>query len=497
MTIGIEQGKSGWKNYVLFGTKKKPRDPNKVFIIDGDIDLNEKIHQSNDYEFSYYRGVVSFDGKYTNEQAKIMYEDFKKEFFHGYEQDEYNICAVLHQDTEQTHLHFCVPKQNLKTGNELQLYMHSIDMKRKELIQDHLSLKYNMSIARETSQSLIEENKEEYFVEQRAVRNQKPFDFTMKTTKDKEAAEREVYLLVEKANIDGIIQNLDDVKKLIEQSTELKIMNEGFDRKLQKYYITFQNSDGKKYKSKGHLYDPKFWDLEKGKRATQFENNVRDFSDIDLVKRKKEVARALRLEQNKRFHKLKDSFEVARARAKVELDNISTYKKPKTNKELINESIIESVARKKQSAIKTKPTALKTEHSTYARAREERIELFRTNRKATIEFYRELTKKTNALRTKLRTNKKSRARRVNHDDRILSITSNYTSKLSFEGTKQYPISRSANNRTRLDAKIRSINSRLSIISGIKNITRGFIESAKKLVNSTISAIRKTKDLFLK
>lgn len=50
MTVHIESGSSGWGNYVLYGTKDKPRDSDKVELIEGDIGLGDRLCESNNYE---------------------------------------------------------------------------------------------------------------------------------------------------------------------------------------------------------------------------------------------------------------------------------------------------------------------------------------------------------------------------------------------------------------------------------------------------------------
>ena len=139
MTIKVESGQSGWGNYVLYGTKEVPRDTDKVEFLEGDIPLGDRLCESNNYQESYYRIVLGFEGKPSDEVMKSAYDDFKKEFFVGFKPDEYHIDAVVHKDTDNYHIHIRVPKQNLKTDTHLQLYMDKYDRPRKELIQDYIS----------------------------------------------------------------------------------------------------------------------------------------------------------------------------------------------------------------------------------------------------------------------------------------------------------------------------------------------------------------------
>ena len=182
MTINIESGSSGWGNYVLYGTKDKPRDSEKVQFLEGDIALGDRLSQSNNYEESYYKILLAFEGKPSDEVIKSAYEDFKKEFFVGFKRDEYHIDAVVHKDTDNYHIHCRVPKQNLLTDTHLQLFMDKIDRPRKQLIQDHISLKYGFEIAREKDRKIFkEENTKINIINQwREEHNQKPFDLKSK-----------------------------------------------------------------------------------------------------------------------------------------------------------------------------------------------------------------------------------------------------------------------------------------------------------------------------
>ncbi len=188
MTINITSGSSGWGNYVLYGTKDKPRDSEKVQFLEGDIGVGDRLSESNNYEESYYKIVLAFEGKPDDEVIKNAYEDFKKEFFVGFNRDEYHIDAVIHKDTDNYHIHCRVPKQNLKTDTHLQLYMDKIDRPRKQLIQDHISLKYGFAIARETNREVFKEQAHEYINKWREVHNQKTFNIKKKQGQKEEGA---------------------------------------------------------------------------------------------------------------------------------------------------------------------------------------------------------------------------------------------------------------------------------------------------------------------
>ena len=212
MTVHIESGSSGWGNYVLYGTKEVPRDTEKVELIEGNIALGDRLSESNNYEESYYKIVLSFDKKVDRETALNVYEDFKKEFFVGFKPDEYHIDTVLHTDTDYNHFHMRIPKQNLKTDTHLQLYMDKIDRPRKQLIQDHLSLKYGFEIAREKDRKIFkEENTKIDIINQwREQHNQKPFD--LKSKDGQKEAENQINSYVSDLIKSDLISSQNDIK---------------------------------------------------------------------------------------------------------------------------------------------------------------------------------------------------------------------------------------------------------------------------------------------
>lgn len=155
MIISVNSGSKGWSEYVIDGTKEKPRDKSKVYVLDGDLKLGDFLCKQNKYEDNYYSIVIGLKGKPNDEVIEEVYKDFKKHFFQGLYKDEYHIDAVVHKDTDDYHVHVRIPKQNLLTNTHLQLYYDKVDRKRKELIQDYISLKYGFEIARETSKKVL------------------------------------------------------------------------------------------------------------------------------------------------------------------------------------------------------------------------------------------------------------------------------------------------------------------------------------------------------
>lgn len=310
MTVHISSGKSGWGNYVLYGTKEKPRDSEKVEFIEGDIELGDRLCESNNYEESYYKIVLSFDKKVDRETALNVYEDFKKEFFVGFKPDEYHIDTVLHRDTDYDHFHMRIPKQNLKTDTHLQLYMDKIDRPRKELIQDHLSLKYGFEIAREKNREIFKEEAHEHINKWREEHNQKPFDFSNK--KAQAEAEAQINGYLSELIKSGLIEKREDITTTLKE-LGLKIEKEnGLDIKKDFAYTTVSNETGK-MRIKGEIHHDRFYEHNQKDRSSQIDNNRRIEPDRGSIEeRAKQVQRELRRANEKRFNKVSRLFSHAR-----------------------------------------------------------------------------------------------------------------------------------------------------------------------------------------
>ena len=350
MTINIESGKSGWGQYVVNGTTEKPRDKSKVEIIDGDIELGDQLCKNNKYEESYYRIVLSFENKPSDEVMLSAYQDFKKEFFTGLSEDEYHIDAVVHKDTDNYHIHIRVPKQNLLTNTHLQLYMHKIDMQRKEAIQDYISLKYGFNIAREKKKDIKQTKKVEYINSWREQHNIKPFNFSKR--KEKQIQEANIYDYLQSGIKANSISSLSDVKQELEK-LNLKIINEGFDRTKQFHYITVADQGGKKLRLKGEIFNKDY-------KYNHSNKALQDTNEIEV--RLRQAKRRLRLENEKRYKKCKELFDKQREKARQEQHQLQEQFKHKNIGE-INDSTRTTTREREEE----KPTATTSYQTTRER----------------------------------------------------------------------------------------------------------------------------------
>lgn len=311
MKIIINGGKSGWVEYVLNGTKQKPRAKEKIEIIDGDLNLTKKIYESDKVKERYTRIVLSFKGKEELAKIKQVYEDFKREFLKGYEEEEYNISAVLHRDTENDHVHICLPKLNLKTKNHNNYYYDKIDRYRINLIRDYLNIKYDLKT--EKGKELIKEDKTISRLEKWREEHKQPrISLKRKRARDKATKDIKDYL-TELINSD-LVNTLEETEKIIE-TLDLKIVKKGWDKIAgeKEYYITIQDKYNNKLKLKGEYFNEKFYQFRNKDKETERaikqgdkgsrERNDRKFTEI---KQKLEEANYKRIRRIKaRYRNIK------------------------------------------------------------------------------------------------------------------------------------------------------------------------------------------------
>ena len=242
----------------ISGNKHKPRDINKIEVLDGNLELTKKIYEADTgIKERYTRIVLSFKGKEDKEKIKKVYEDFKKNFMHGYDSDEYNIAAIAHYDTDNYHIHVCLPKLNLRTKKHNNYYFDKIDRYRVNLIRDYLNIKYSLNIQEE--KELIKEDKTINRLEKwREEHKQPKISLKRKRGRDKATKDIKDYLidLIQT----GMVDSLDKTKEVLE-SLGVKVVKEGWDsvdgEKI--FYLTIQDNQNNKLKLKGELFNADFY----------------------------------------------------------------------------------------------------------------------------------------------------------------------------------------------------------------------------------------------
>jgi len=268
MIIQISAGGSGWGNYVMCGTVSKPRDPNHVKVLKGDINFGDKVVSSGRWKQNAYHIVLGFKGRISVDKAKEVLADFEHHFLIGFDKSEYHLDAVMHTDTDDDHIHVRIPKMNLLTQTQLRLYFDKKDRPRLELIRDFLDVKYDLESPLDNRQ-LVQESQELIIDEWREEQKQEPFDFKKKASRTK--AQKSILDSVLRLHKIGTFDTREDITTWLEDlGLNVKY---GYDIPNDFYYVTVGNDTGKS-RIKSELFDENFWTLDRTKRSNLIETNL-------------------------------------------------------------------------------------------------------------------------------------------------------------------------------------------------------------------------------
>ncbi len=268
MIIQISGGSSGWGNYVICGTVSKPRDPNRVKVLKGDINFGDKMVSSGKWKQNAYHLVLGFKGRISEEKAKKVLDDFEKQFMVGFDKSEYHMDAIMHTDTDDDHIHVRIPKMNLLTQTQLRLYYDKKDRPRLKLIRDFLDVKYNLESPLDNRQ-LVQESQELIVEGWREEQKQEPFDFKKKASRTK--AQKSILASVLRLHKIGTFDTREDITIWLE-NLGLNVKY-GYDIPDNFYYVTVSNDSGKS-RIKSELFDENFWNLDRTKRTILIETNL-------------------------------------------------------------------------------------------------------------------------------------------------------------------------------------------------------------------------------
>ena len=265
MIITVNSGGGNLGNYLVNGRGGK-RDKSKTAILDGDFKLSQEISNSSKYKDKHFHFILSTKEKLSNEKMENIYLDFKKELLDAYNEDEINISAILHQDTDHSHVHVMIPKMNMLTNRKLDLYYHKRDKKRFSLITNYLDEKYNLQPA------TLKMDKNKKLNSQ--IKNWKPNTSIIKNKKDKLEFEK---LLVKHINDSKnlIYSNHDELILHLKNDLKLNITKVGYDYKEDDFYITIQNEN-----SKQRVFHP-FFNNDKLKYTTNT-NGEKIYEQLDI-----------------------------------------------------------------------------------------------------------------------------------------------------------------------------------------------------------------------
>jgi len=178
-------------NYLL--NERVEKGQAKVLFGNPNITLSVIKNIKNKWKFS--SGVMSFEETLSDMEKKEIIEEFKRCFFAGLEDDQYNLLIVEHTDKGRTELHFLIPRVELTTGKAFNPYWHQKDFAKKDLFQDYINAKYNL-----TSPHIAQK--------QNLIKTKQP-NKNWKKNELQEWIDKYITENVEQ----GLIQNADDVNK--------------------------------------------------------------------------------------------------------------------------------------------------------------------------------------------------------------------------------------------------------------------------------------------
>jgi hypothetical protein len=261
----------GWRKYVTRGTELKLRDPAKVKILKGDLLQGDRVVNLTDYKENAYLIVLSFKGRVDEATVRAVVDEFEQHFMMGFSKDEYHLDAVWHRDTDDDHVHIRIPKMNLLTHTQLQLYFDKKDRNRVNAIRDYLDVKYELESPLD-NKSLVKEDRDFYIDNWRKEFGDMPFAFTDKKSRVK--VEQFITKSVLELHQAGLLETFEDVKNFIEEQG-VKITKVGYDKPKDFHYLTIENESGK-MRIKGEVYNEKFWSDSRENREEQISTNQRN-----------------------------------------------------------------------------------------------------------------------------------------------------------------------------------------------------------------------------
>ncbi|ULO04601.1 relaxase/mobilization nuclease domain-containing protein [Campylobacter sp. RM12651] len=239
----------GWADYVLKDKNNHSLDRASHEIIYNDIELSKEIIKHLNYKTCATNIVISFEKNVSLETARKAAQDYIYEFLDGFN-NAYFINMVEHKDTDNIHYHIQIPKINLQTMTQLEVYNHTRDRAFNTALCKYIAQKYDLVDAFDLEVSNNYHTKK--FMQ--TIGLDKLYGKNLKGKKNREAFKYTIDAYIRNLIFANKINSLDDIKKAIENygDNSWKISRFGEDYKKGSY-ITIINEQGEKHS----IYDNK------------------------------------------------------------------------------------------------------------------------------------------------------------------------------------------------------------------------------------------------
>lgn len=144
-------------------------------ILDGDVGITKELIQlaCSKFKAGWSSGVLSFEETISEDIMREIIAEHKRVTFCGMNEDQYNSLYILHTDKNRTEIHYMCPKIELSTGKMLNPYYVKRDFKKKDLFQDYMNAKHDLSSPKyKQSKELVTKNKKKWATKKSTIQKE-------------------------------------------------------------------------------------------------------------------------------------------------------------------------------------------------------------------------------------------------------------------------------------------------------------------------------------
>ena len=137
------RGRNGVVEYLL----NERETEGTAITLRGNPEITKSLIKNNDRKHKYLSGGLMFadEEHLTKAQKNEIIDAFEEVLFAGLNSDQYHILWVEHNDKNRLELNFVVPRMELRTRNDLDLYSHKRDLPLFDMWKNGINAKYNLA----------------------------------------------------------------------------------------------------------------------------------------------------------------------------------------------------------------------------------------------------------------------------------------------------------------------------------------------------------------